>query len=106
MAAPAPRRGPGRALLVYTGARFGLFFVCLAVFYVAGFGLLWSMVLAAVVSGVAGYFLLQRQRLALSTEVASKVDASRERAAARAAREDAIADEIIAQQGNAPADPQ
>jgi hypothetical protein len=98
MAASSPQRGPGRALLVYTTARLALFVGCLAVFYASGVGLLWSMVLAAVVSGVAGYFLLARQRLALSAEVASRVDAQRERAAARTAREDAIADQLIAQQ--------
>ena len=98
MSAPSPSRGPGRAFLVYSAARMGLFLLCLAVFYLAGLGLLLSLLLAAVVSGIAGYFLLARQRVALSAEVEARVDAARQRAAARTAREDAVADELLAEQ--------
>ncbi len=87
---------PGRAVVVYTLARFGLFLLCLAVFYFAGVDLLLALILAALVSGIAGYFLLARQRLTLSAAVDDKVTSVRNRAAARTAREDAIADELHA----------
>jgi UPF0716 family protein affecting phage T7 exclusion len=85
-------------MVVYTAYRFGLFLLCLVVFYAAGLGLLLSLALAAVVSGVAGYFLLARQRLALGAAVDERITAGRRRAAERTAREDAIADELLAEQ--------
>ena len=93
-------RGAGRAVVVYTVCRFGIFLVCLGVFYAAGMGLIVAMLLAAVLSGVAGYFLLARQRLALSAAVDGKVQQAKAKSAERTAREDAIADEMLAQQAN------
>jgi predicted lipid-binding transport protein (Tim44 family) len=85
-------------MVVYTALRFGLFLLCFAVFYAAGMGLLWALALAALISGVAGYFLLARQRLTLGSAMEAKVEQVRARSAERTAREDAIADELIAQQ--------
>ncbi|MDX6204707.1 MAG: hypothetical protein QOF39_764 [Frankiales bacterium] len=98
----ADNRGAGRAVVVYTACRFGIFLVCVAVLYAAGMGLIWALGLAAILSGVAGYFLLARQRLALGAAVENKVQEAKAKAAARTAREDAIADEILAQQDNQP----
>ncbi|MDX6255609.1 MAG: hypothetical protein QOJ11_1943 [Frankiales bacterium] len=96
------RPAPGRAVVVYTAYRFGLFLLCLVVFYAAGMGLIWALGLSAILSGIVGYFLLARQRLALSAAVDSKVRDAKAKAAERTAREDAIADEILAQQDNQP----
>jgi UPF0716 family protein affecting phage T7 exclusion len=98
----AESRGAGRAVIVYTALRFGIFLVCLLVFYAAGMGLIWALGLAAILSGFAGYFLLSRQRLALSAAVDHRVQEAKAKAAERAAREDAIADEILAQQEQKP----
>lgn len=92
----------GRAVIVYTVYRFGIFLVCLVVFYAAGMGLIWAMGLAAILSGIAGYFLLARQRTALSVAVDDKVQSAKAKAAERTAREDAVADEILAQQEKQP----
>jgi hypothetical protein len=94
----ADNRGAGRAVIVYTLARFGVFLVCLVVFYAAGMGLIWALLASAILSGIASYFLLQRQRLALGAAVDTRVQDAKARAAERTAREDAIADEIHAQQ--------
>ena len=59
------------------------------------------MVVAALVSSVASYFLLARQRTELAVAVEARVSAARTKAAERTAREDAIADEILAEQERA-----
>ena len=92
----------GKAMALYSGARFGLFLLCFGVFYLAGMGLLLALAVAAVLSGVVGYFLLAKQRIALSTAIDGKVQLARSRAAQRTAQEDAIADDIISQQGDRP----
>ena len=94
----ARRTGAGRPLLIYTGARFALFGVCLGVFYLCGMGLLLAMLIAAVVSSIASYFLLTAQRDQLGLAVEARVTEARTKAAERTAREDAIADEIYEQQ--------
>jgi hypothetical protein len=88
----------GRAMVIYTAARFGLFVVCFVVFYLLGMGLFPALLVAALISGIAGYFLLARQRMALGMAVESRVTKARAKAAERTAREDAIADEIFARQ--------
>jgi len=55
------------------------------------------------VSGLAGYFLLARQRIALSVAVDDKVQKARLKSEERTSREDAIADELAAQQDPPPA---
>jgi Protein of unknown function (DUF4229) len=90
--------GPGRPMVVYTLGRFGLFALCFAVFYLAGMGLFLALLVAALISSLAGWFLLARQRMALGVAVETRLTQARERAAERTAREDAIADEIIAEQ--------
>ncbi len=90
--------GASRPLLIYTGARFALFGICLAVFYLCGMGLLLAMLIAAAVSSVASYFLLTAQRDKLGLAVEARVAEARTKAAEHTAREDAIADELYAQQ--------
>ncbi len=102
--AAARGTAPGKALVVYTAMRFGLFLLCLLVFYGAGMGLFLALVVAAVVSGVAGYFLLARQRIALSIAVDDKVQQSRAKSEERAAREDPIAEELAARENQHPSE--
>ena len=93
--------GGTRPLLVYTLARLALFGLCVAVFYLCGMGLFLALVVAALVSSVASYFLLARQRTELAVAVEARVTAARTKAAERTAREDAVADEILAEQERA-----
>jgi hypothetical protein len=93
--------GSARPLLAYSLARLALFGVCVAVFYLAGMGLFLALVVAAVVSSIASYFLLARQRTELAVAVEARVTAARTKAAERTAREDAVADEILAEQERA-----
>ena len=93
--------GAARPLLIYTFARFALFGVCLGVFYLCGMGLFLALVVAAVISSIAAFFLLTAQRNALGLAVENRVGQARTRAAERTAREDAIADALIAEQDRA-----
>ncbi|BEP12583.1 hypothetical protein acdb102_08940 [Acidothermaceae bacterium B102] len=93
--------GAARPLLIYTFGRLALFGVCALVFYLCGMGLLLALLVAALVSSIAAYFLLTKQRDELGLAVEHRVGAARARAAERVAREDAIADEMIAEQERA-----
>jgi hypothetical protein len=119
---PSGRRPVTGALVArYTVERFAIFFAMTAVLAGIGLGivalmghpidwrsarpvLLVAAFLAAPLSMVASYFLLRHEREALAGTVADRVERYRERAAARAAREDAYVDELIRRQGSAGAE--
>ncbi|MEV0381900.1 DUF4229 domain-containing protein [Nonomuraea sp. NPDC050643] len=68
-----------RTVLVYTASRIGLFVVTLGVLYLIGplLGLTNPLALILVsflISGIASYVLLSRQRDALSTRISDRVD--------------------------------
>jgi len=84
----------GRAIAVYTSARVGLLVVCLALGWVAGFDGPALVIVALLVSGALSWFLLRRQRLAMSGAVERRVSRLRGRIDARAASEDAYVDAL------------
>jgi hypothetical protein len=59
-------------LVVYTLSRFGLFLVTLGVLYLVGMRGFWLLILAFLVSGLASYVLLSRQRDAVSERIVRK----------------------------------
>lgn len=66
-----------RPVVVYTASRIGLFAVAFGVLYLLGLrNMLWLLIAAAVLSGLASYVLLSRQRDALSARI-SEVGTSR-----------------------------
>jgi hypothetical protein len=88
-----------KEFLVYTAMRIGLFVASLAIVVgvwslVAGDEVpaLWSLVIALLMSGVASYFLLNRQRDALAQRVQARADRAAAAFEARRAREDADQD--------------
>ncbi len=87
----------------YSVARIVLFLVVFGVAAVAGMNTFWAMVVGLVVSMVASFFLLSRQRDAISANVVERSQRARERSAARTAAEDAWDD---AQRAQAAAQPQ
>ena len=81
--------------MVYTALRILLFFASLAI--VIGVWMLltssvpitWAVVVAFVISGVASYFLLNRQRAAFASRVQVRADRAQARFEEMKAREDA-----------------
>ncbi|MEU7002805.1 DUF4229 domain-containing protein [Nonomuraea sp. NPDC046570] len=64
-----------RPVLVYTASRIGLFLVTLGVLYLLNVRHpLLLIVIAFVVSGIASYVLLSKQRDAMSSRISDKVD--------------------------------
>ena len=98
---PPDRPRDGRAVAVYTLARAGWFLLCLLLGRVAGFTGLLLLVLALLVSGVLSWFLLQRQRLAMSGAVERTVTRVRRRIDDGTAAEDAYADRLEQQRTSA-----
>jgi hypothetical protein len=90
---PGPVRD-GRAVLVYTAARFALFLLCLVLGWVAGLGGLVLIVVALVVSGALSWFLLSRQRIAMGAAAEQVLTRTRSRLGQRTAAEDAYADRM------------
>jgi mannitol-specific phosphotransferase system IIBC component len=86
--------GSVKEFVVYTALRIGLFVTSLVVVAaiwvpVAGEGsLLWPIVIAFVVSGVASYFLLNRQREALARRVEGRAERMQERFEEMKSKED------------------
>ncbi|MFC4783111.1 DUF4229 domain-containing protein [Nocardioides sp. MAHUQ-72] len=84
-----------KEFVVYTALRIVLFFASLAV--VIGVWmllsdsvpLLWAVVIAFVMSGIASYFLLNRQRAAFARRVDERANRARARYEEMRAREDA-----------------
>ncbi|GII81335.1 hypothetical protein Sru01_63170 [Sphaerisporangium rufum] len=59
-----------RPFLVYTASRLGLFAVTFGVLYLIGLhDVFWLLVVSLVVSGVASYVLLSKQRDAVSERI-------------------------------------
>ncbi|MEO3795683.1 DUF4229 domain-containing protein [Nonomuraea sp. B10E15] len=64
-----------RPVLVYTASRIGLFLVTLSVLWLLGLtNPLVLIVCSFLISGIASYVLLSRQRDALSARISDKVD--------------------------------
>lgn len=85
--------GPVRAVLRYTAARAGLFAVALGLLYLLGARSLLLIGLALLVSGLASYVLLSRQRDELSSVIDGKFRGLRGRLDAGAASEDTADDQ-------------
>ncbi|MDH2426807.1 DUF4229 domain-containing protein [Sphaerisporangium sp. TRM90804] len=59
-----------RPFLVYSASRLGLFAVTLGVLFVVGLrDLFWLLVISLVISGVASFVLLSKQRDAVSRQI-------------------------------------
>jgi hypothetical protein len=86
----------GRAAVVYTALRLGLFIACLVVVYLLGLRGFVALLVALAGSGLLSLFLLSRQRAALSVAVDKQVTGLRERAQARTKAEDAYVDSLHA----------
>jgi hypothetical protein len=85
-----------RSFLIYSVSRLGVFAALLGLLYGVGVHGLIVVLLAFALSGLTSYFLLEKQRTALALALEARVERRRDKAAARSAREDAIADELIA----------
>jgi hypothetical protein len=90
------------AVLRYTTLRLAIFLVALALLWLVRVRGLLLVALAVLISGLASYALLQRQRDLMSVQLAAASARRRDRAAARAAREDAVADELAADGSGVP----
>ena len=77
-----------RATLAYTAMRILLFIVALLLTYLAGGRGLLLIAVALVISGVISYFLLSRQREAMSGSIVSSVRSFRTRLDAGTRAED------------------
>ena len=83
-----------REFVVYTALRIGLFVTSLVVvvgvwMLIAGeVPILWAVVIAFVVSGVASYFLLNRQREAFARRVERRAERMQDRFERMKAKED------------------
>ena len=86
------------ATLRYTTFRLAIFVVVLGLLYLVRVRGALLVALALIVSGLASYVLLRGQRDAMSMQLATASERRRRRSTKRAAREDAIADELIDQQ--------
>ncbi|MFG1705548.1 DUF4229 domain-containing protein [Nonomuraea sp. M3C6] len=64
-----------RPVLVYTASRIGLFLVALGVLWLLGLqNPLWLILASFLISGIASYVLLSRQRDAVSERLSDKID--------------------------------
>ena len=99
-APPPDRTSPGfwRPFLVYSASRVGVFAALLGLLYGVGVRGLIVVFIALVLSGVLSYFLLERQRTAFAAAVEARVERRRHAAVAKVNREDAIADQLIAEE--------
>lgn len=66
-----------RSVFAYTAARIVLFLVALGIVYLAGARGLLALAIAVLVSGLASFVLLSRQRDAMSGALVSRLRASR-----------------------------
>jgi hypothetical protein len=84
-----------KEFVVYTALRIGLFVASLVVVFgvwlplPGGVPILWAVVIALVMSGVASYFLLKRQREAFARRVELRAERMQERFEQAKAKEDA-----------------
>lgn len=77
-----------RATLAYTAARIGLFFTALLLIYLAGARSLLLFGLALLVSGIASYVLLARQRERMAGALSTRLRSLRTRLAEGTKAED------------------
>jgi uncharacterized membrane protein YphA (DoxX/SURF4 family) len=80
------RRSP---VVSYSVARIALFLVVFGAAVLLGLATVWALVVGLIVSMVASFFLLSRQRDAISANVVARAERSRQRMAERTAAEDA-----------------
>jgi uncharacterized protein DUF4229 len=81
-------------VLRYTTLRLAIFAVALVLLWLVRVRGLLLVALAVLISGLASYALLQRERDAVSARVAAAASQRKSRSAARAAREDGVAEEL------------
>jgi hypothetical protein len=84
-------------VLRYTTMRLAIFVLALALLWLVRVRGLLLVALALVISGLASYVLLSRQRDAMSVQISAAANRRRQRAAARAAREDDVAEELASE---------
>ena len=77
-----------RATLSYTVLRLGLFVVAFLLLYLAGARSLLLLGGAILISGLISYFLLNRQRMAMSSVISKRVTSFKERLDAGTRAED------------------
>jgi hypothetical protein len=66
---------PVRPVLVYTASRIGLFVVTLGVLWLLGLqNPFWLIVCSFVISGIASYVLLSKQRDTMSARLSDRID--------------------------------
>jgi hypothetical protein len=87
-------RHDGRAVVIYTAARLGLFLVFVVLGWVAGLSGPLLLIVALLLSGLLSWFLLRRQRVAMGGVVERRVNRLRDRIDSRAAAEDAYVDAL------------
>lgn len=95
--APRPEPdGPGRAFLIYNAARLGLLLLFGGIMWLAGLRGLLLVLFALVLSGIASWFLLGRQRVVVGQALTRQINQRRAKFAQRTAAEDAAVDEMLA----------
>ena len=77
-----------RATLSYTVLRLGLFVVVFLLLYLAGARSVLLLAGAILISGLISYFLLNRQRMAMSSVISKRVSSFKERLDAGTRAED------------------
>lgn len=90
---------PARAshtVLRYSSLRLAIFVIALILLWLVRVRGALLVVLALIVSGLASYALLRRQRADMAAQLAAAAERRRDRAVARAAREDEVAEELSA----------
>jgi hypothetical protein len=78
--------------------RIAIFLVALLILWLVNIKGVLLVALALVISGIASYALLHGQRSVMSQQLYAAQQRRRSRAAQRAAREDAVADELAVQE--------
>jgi uncharacterized membrane protein len=86
---PLSRISSRHPVLSYSLARIVLFLVAFGLAYAVGVNTFWALVLGLVVSMVASFFLLSKQRDAISANVVERSARAKARMAERTAAEDA-----------------
>ena len=90
---------PARAshpVLRYSSLRLAIFVIALILLWLVRVRGALLVMLALIVSGLASYALLRRQRADMGAKLAAAADRRRDRAVVRAAREDEVAEELSA----------
>lgn len=91
-----PSARASHPVLRYTSLRLAIFVIALILLWLVRVRGALLIVLALIVSGLASYALLRRQRADMGAQLADAAGRRRDRAATRAAREDEVAEELSA----------